>query len=248
MSATAPDIRMSPLVQQLLDSDAVRKVLADALLAQARCLSCGQQVPPAGPVNVVVLVNPPAFQVAFAHLTCAPSAVMRDHTDLSELLPDESTMDVQVMLLRCDGDLLPVLVAARPLEAFRVTPDGTTDLLVSTLLREGMSLMLQVGKPPSQMLDWTATLTPQPPGRDLLKIESAPGRLFYEGDLDVAPQWWQAVQECGWCLLYSGNHLGRPDGNGIDLDTLRAAAAAGTLVGGRLPLKRLGRTTDPKQR
>ena len=216
----APDIRMSPDVRRMLGPEMQRKVLATPL-NQARCPVCRQPVPAAGPVNVVVSVNEPMRRITFAHPGCAPSALMHDEIDLQDMLPDEAAMNMQALLIAHGGAEL-------------------TDALVATLLHEGLALVARVREAPRVMLDWTATLTPRPGGPDLLLIEAGPGRLFYEGDLPIVPGWWSAVERYGWCVLYSGNHVGRADGSGVDLHTLRAAAAAGTLVGGRLRLTRAG--------
>lgn len=231
-----PDVRMSPDVRRLLGPEMQQKVLT-APLDQARCPVCRQPVPAAGPVNVVVSVSAPMHRVTFAHPGCAPSAVMHDEIDLSDMLPDEAAMNTQALLLPHGGAALPVLAAERPLDAYLAAPE-LTDLLVATLLHEGLALIARVREAPRVMLDWRATLTPRPGGPDLLLIESGPDRLFYEGDLPVVPGWWSAVERHGWCVLYSGNHIGRADGSGVDLHTLRAAAAAGTLVGARLRLTR----------
>lgn len=235
---TTPDIRMSAPVRQLLGSEMERKVL-DAPLDQARCPVCGLPVPPAGPVNVVIGVSALLRRITFAHPGCAPSALMREDLDPKDVLPDEVSMNMEALLIAHGGVELPVLAAERPLDAYQPTAGGElTNLLVATLLNEGMALIPRLREAPRLMLDWAATLTPRPPGPDHLLIESAPGRLFYDGDLPVVAGWWDAVERYGWCVLYSGNHVGRADGSGVDLHTLKAAAAAGTLVGGRLRIAR----------
>lgn len=238
----ARDIRMSPDVRRMLGPEMQQKVLT-APLGQARCPVCRQSLPPGGPVNVVVSINEPMRRITFAHPECAPSALMHDELDLTDMLPDESAMNMQALLVTQGGTELPVLAAERPLDAYLAGAE-LTDVLVATLLHEGMALVPRIREAPRHMLDWTATLTPRPGGPDLLLIESAPGRLFYEGDLPVPSAWWAPVERYGWCVLYSGNHIGHEDGRGVDLRTLRAAAVAGTLVGGRLRITRDAGASD----
>lgn len=189
----AADIRMSPDVRRLLGPEMRHKVLT-APLDQARCPVCRHPVPAAGPVNVVISVSDQMRRITFAHPGCAPSALMRDDLDLSDVLPDEAPMTMWAAVIAHGGAAVPVLAAEQPLEAYLSAGGGAelTDVLVATLLREGLPLVARVRQAPRVMLDWTAVLTPRPGGPDLLLIESGPGRVFYQGDLPVVPGWWPA--------------------------------------------------------
>ena len=52
----------------------------------------------------------------------------------------------------------------------------------------------------------------------------------------IPPGWRLAVERHGWCVLYSGSGLSEPDTSAVTARTMRAAAAAGILVGARLRL------------
>jgi hypothetical protein len=228
---------MSDPVREVLGAEGIQRVLA-APLAQARCPVCTKHVPPAGPVNVVISISGMHRRITFCHTGCAPSALMGDDFDLSDLLPDESAMNMAALLLSHGTTLLPVLVGDRPLHGWHSPGAGgeLTDMLVSALLARGMALVPRLRDAPRTMLAWPATLAYAADGLSHLLIEPSPGDLFYEGTVGIPPEWRHAAERLGWCVLYSGSALSDPISEDINMSTLRAAAAAGTLVGARLRL------------
>ncbi len=231
-----PDIRISTPVRELLSGEMLERILT-APLNQATCPVCARPVPPAGPVNVVLSVTERLARVTFTHLGCAPSSVMADKLGLDDLLPEETGMNMTAMLLAHGTAPLPVLVAERPLHAYFTPLNGPgelTDALVSTLLHVGLVLVPRLRDAPRHLLPWSATLQDHGQAPSQLLIEAGPGELFYEGTVYIAPEWRQAVEQYGWCVLYSGSHISDPETGDPTEKTLRAAAGGGTLVGARL--------------
>ncbi len=60
--------------------------------------------------------------------------------------------------------------------------------------------------------------------------------LFYAGTLDPPAGWRESVDRYGWAVLYAGADLSAADTGEVTGASLRDAAAAGTLVGARLPI------------
>ena len=228
---TPPDIHMSGPVRQLLGPEMISKVLA-APLDQARCPVCREPVPPAGPVNVVVSISGQFNEITFAHEGCAPSSVMHGHDGAG--LPAAQGMIMTALLLPHGPAQLPTLVGERNLRAFLHGDSAAselTDVSVADPLLRGLVLVARVREAPRRLLNWPAILTDGPGPSQLL---ISPDELFYDGAVTLPPDWRPAVEQHGWCVLYSGSGLSEPDTGHVTVRTLRAAAAAGTLVGARL--------------
>jgi hypothetical protein len=237
------DVRISAQVVAMLGDEMVARV-RQAPLAQARCPACRRPVPAAGPVNVILSTDGARCgRITFAHLHCAPSAVMTEAVDLSDALPDEGDMSMRGVLLDHGGSLLPALIAEVPVQAYVApTAAGTdgeiTNVVVAALLRMGLSLVVRLREAPLPLLNWQAVLTYRPKGPSQLRITHGLGDLFYEGTVPIPDAWLPALDRYGWCVLYSGTGLADPVTDEVTAQTLRTAAAAGTLAGARL---RVGR-------
>lgn len=229
-----PDIHMSGQVRQILGPEMISNVLATPL-REAHCPACQKLVPPMGPVNVVVgLSDGGRFkQITFAHHGCAPSSVVYGD---APGLPAVQGMNMTALLLPHGAALLPALVGERNLRAYKhgeYAASELTDVSVADSLGRGLTLIARLREAPRRLLDWPAIVT-DGPGPSHLLIR--PADLFYDGDVTLPPGWRPAVEQHGWCVLYSGSDLSEPDTGAVTVRTLRAAAAAGKLVGARLRL------------
>jgi len=227
-----PDIRMSAQVCELLGPEMIRNVLA-APLAQARCLACRKPVPPLGPVNVVVSVSGLHQGITFAHLSCAPSTVMRSRRPVD--LVADAGMLMTAMLMQDDSGLLAGLVGERKSPAYlhgRIPGGDLTDVGVADALNRGFDLVTRLDEVPRRELDWRATITDT--GSETCRLLINPAALFYEGDVQLLPIWREVTEQRGWCVLYTGSGLSDPMTGDLTPERLEAAASAGTLTGARL--------------
>ena len=229
---TAPDIRMSEPVREMLGAELTRRVLA-APLGRARCPVCREPVPPAGPVNVVVSVDGPHQAVTFTHLLCAPSAVMRARHPVDRAAATGMTMTA--MLLQDDIGLLAGLAGERKSPAYlhgQAPGADLTDVGMADALSRGFELLARLDDVPRRELDWTATVTDT--GAETCGLLINPTTLFYEGEVHLPPGWREATARRGWCVLYTGTGFSDPATGDLTAERLEAAAAAGTLAAARL--------------
>jgi hypothetical protein len=232
MSSAAPDIRMSAQVRAVLGAEMIRRVLA-APLARARCPVCREPVPVRGPVNVVVSVGGHDQAATFAHLSCAPSVVMRARNPVDMAAAADMTMTA--MLMQDDSGLLAGLVGERKSPAYLhgQTPSADlTDVGMADALSRGFELLARLEDMPHCELDWTATITDT--GAEACQLLINPTTLFYDGDVLVPPGWREVTKRRGWCVLYTGSGLSDPETGDLTAERLEAAAAAGTLAAARL--------------
>jgi hypothetical protein len=231
--AGVPDIRMSELVRQLLGAEMIRHTLA-APLARARCPFCLEPVPPTGPVNVVVRISGLDQAITFAHLGCAPSAVMRARSSGVDLVA-ATGMTMTAMVMQADDALLSALVGERKSPAYlhSRTPGGDlTDVGVADALNRGLELVPALDDVPSRLLDWPATVTDS--GSETYRLLINPTDLFYDGAVELPPAWREITKMTGWCVLYTGTGLSHPTTGDLTMQSLLDAAARGTLAGARL--------------
>lgn len=245
---TVIDIRMSAAVRELLGAEMIARV-REVPLAQARCPICLTPVPPTGPVNVVISAAGSQGRIAYAHVGCAPSAVLPGPAaPLDDLLPDEGPMNMRAALIEHGRSILPVLVAEVPIQAYAMPRNQgnrgeATNIIVSALLTHGLTLITRLREAPRPVLDWTATLTrTDGGGPDHLVISRPPDDLlredlFYDGTVILPAAWAAALDAYGWCVLYGGTGLADPVTDLLTARSLRAAAAAGTLTGARLRIR-----------
>jgi hypothetical protein len=233
VSSTAPDIRMSAQVREVLDDEMIRHSLG-APLARARCPVCREPVPPTGPVNVVVIVGGRVQAITFAHLSCAPSAVMmRPAAPVS--LSGELDIMMTAMLMQDDSGPLTALCAELKSPAYlrSLTPGGErTNVGMSEALLRGFEPLSRLDQVPIRQLDWPATITDT--GGEIWRLLINPTPLFYEGDVQALPGWREVTAWRGWCVLYTGTGFSDPETGRLTVERLEAAALAGTLAAARL--------------
>jgi hypothetical protein len=230
---TVPDIRMSAQVRHLLGAEMIEHVVA-APLARAHCPVCSAPVPAAGPVNVVLTISGPDQEITFAHLACAPSAVMRGRSRVPTAV---SRMAMTAMVVQSGGALLAALVGERKSPAYLHSRTGTDDLVdvgMADALSRGFELIGQLDDVPTRVLEWEATVTDD--GSEACHLLIDPPGPFYDGDVLIPPLWREGVEHFGWCVLYTGTGLSDPRTGNLNSDSLLAAVGAGRLAGGRLRL------------
>ncbi len=236
---SSPQILMSPEVRRLLGPEGAARV-REIPLAGGHCPVCRRALPAAGPVTVLLVCSATVTNAAFAHPGCIASQVLPAPDDAASR--DEMDMTMAAVLLGHQGVLLPTLLAELVGAAYVGPGPGIggdlTNLLVSASLERGFALVTQLDEVPGPAPGWSATLKLTDAELTGLHIREPGGGTLYIGTIRAPQGWYDAVEQHGWCLLYTGAfRLTDYTGVGL-LRTLDRAAAAGGLTGARIPVTR----------
>jgi hypothetical protein len=151
----------------------------------------------------------------------------------------DADMTVIAALVDHHGAYLPTLVAELSGSAYvarepLAAGGDLTNVIVSTLLERDFTLVTNLRRAPRPAAGWVATLAESVGKWSGLEV-TIRGDVFYVGTVHLPPGWTEAVERFGWCVVYAGAFRA-VDSPGGTLRTLRAAAAAGGLAGGRMPV------------
>jgi hypothetical protein len=241
-------------VAEILISDEVRAALgtegaqrAAALYhAGGRCTVCDRELPPPGPVTVVLATGGGQYHVSYAHPDCSRSILIElPAAVMNAAMPDVLDMVITALVVDEDERVLPALVAETPTgvpmlaDARGDQPGELASVMTTTLLRQGFSLVWDFEELPARAGGWRIAVRPDRPGVLHLEITGRQGLLFYTGTALPPGDWLSVAERARWCVLYaSAEPVPWPDvvDSAGTLAALQTAAATGGLVGAQVPI------------
>ncbi|MFJ2561248.1 MULTISPECIES: hypothetical protein [unclassified Streptomyces] len=239
------ELQMSPEVRALLGPEGLARA-AEVSLVDGTCVYCRTRLE--GTVNMVVRTNGTFVHVVYVHAACGPSEVVPLPEDHQPPVPaDGYDMTMTAAVLDHGGATLPVLVAETVSKAYAFDDSSgpgpmseLTNLVASSLLGDGFTLISRIKHAPPQIPEWVGVLLlgHGPAGEDGLLVLDPEGGKFYAGSVELPDSWLPAVAHYGWAVLYVGD-VGlaelRDDAKAAT-KALRTAAQAGRLVGARIAI------------
>lgn len=224
-------VRMAPDVHAALGTDGL--AIAGRVPGDQVCEVCGRPLAGAARVNAVLFVDGSYQRLAWVHPVCGVSAVVPVDGAAGRDLADGLTLSCEALLVDYSGGPLPALVLAPVREV--VVSDGPgsehVDVIAHVGLSGGGELVLDLDGPPTARPGWCA-LVDDAGDPALALVLDVTGAALYEGSVVLPAGWASAAVGAGGCVLYLGPASLAKAGGGGRLDTLRASAAGGRLVGG----------------
>ncbi len=182
-----------------------------------------------GPVHVSILAGAQGTSddtIAFTHQRCLTSKVYPHQPDAGSAPGAGELMDIAGWLIQHGDNLIPCLVCA-------MTEHTYDPLLLPTLRARGFGKVRQPGKLiPLPVEGWQVNAQLSSPAH----VQIVAGELtFFIGNATLSGKWKFEAERLGWCIVY----IGVLNLDGADETALFAAAAAGDLIGARMPLRQI---------
>lgn len=229
---------VAPEVAELAGLQELRTLARMADAGPFDCLACEREGTASKATATAVVVTfsgrPPGkerMMMRLAHRSCLASQIFVSEGDMT-LQPETDVTAVAALLRGSDGPQ-PVLLLDfwTALTDPGTGPDGGTDLVVSNLLRDGMTLATDIFSPLPPASGFSARV-----GRRTVAIHDPHGRvLLAEAEVITPPGWRRAIKKAGEITVHAGSGLGLGTGN---LDGAVEVARLGHLVGGRVSVRR----------
>jgi hypothetical protein len=236
------DIEASPEVAAIVGEEDLARLRTGAAFARYTCWACGRPGwADTQPASVVVELGEQAARVSLAHARCAPSHVveLRDVAVPAVAEDSDADMAAKAALFPYPGGSQAVLLLEPRVEIATRSPGGERiDVLLTGLLRMGLSLVHAVGELPGPAPGWQLEL----PGRRQVRVTAADGSVAYAGSCGQPRPWRQQIAVTGRCVVLTGTIglyacPGRGDPAQL-VDMVEAAARAGQLAGATITASR----------
>lgn len=195
------------------------------------CWDCGQEGTASQQTAAAVVVRGRGDELTLlrlAHRSCLRSQVLRDDRVTKAAFPQETDVSVSAALLPGDNGPRAALILDFTGSAAAAGPGGRTDLLISSLLSAGMSLVSDITIAPPPAPGFSAVI-----GRSTVGITHHDGTpLLAEGTgLTPVPGWHKAARRTGQITVLAGPALGLQTQGA---DGVTRAAREGRLTGGQV--------------